>query len=255
MLLGNYSVFNKNSGREFGGRSNPYVIYKGGSLMQFYTGDSTISGETEKSSIFNGYRPPYTWRLAPVAGGLGSINNITLDNSITLLLVSGKNAESDLTINLDVTNAQLGLIVAAIANLSMIISTTANLTAIADLESDLTISTAVTSSLGALAEAVANLNIIVTVTGSQYAVGNMSADITSNTTLSPENLAAAVWNSIALAFNTSGTMGEIMNNIGAGADPWSTILPGTYTGDQAGKLVADLETLIKQVKALTSANL
>ena len=43
--------------------------------------------------------------------------------------------------------------------------------------------------------------------------------------------------------------------MGAVADPWSTTLPGTYTGDQAGAIVDRLETLIKQIKALTSAGL
>jgi hypothetical protein len=50
-------------------------------------------------------------------------------------------------------------------------------------------------------------------------------------------------------------MGEIMNNVGAGADPWSTILPGSYTGEQAGKIVADMEDLIRKIKALTTAGL
>lgn len=85
--------------------------------------------------------------------------------------------------------------------------------------------------------------------------GDISCNISSFSTLSPENLAAAVWNSIAASFNTSGTMGEIMNNVGAGADPWSTVLPGSYTGEQAGAIVDRLETLIKQVKSLTAAQL
>jgi len=86
--------------------------------------------------------------------------------------------------------------------------------------------------------------------------GDMSIDIVvTGTGLTLENVRAAVWDALAVDFNNTGTMGEIMNNVGAGADPWATTLPGSYTADQAGAIVDRLETLIKQVKALTTAGL
>ena len=86
--------------------------------------------------------------------------------------------------------------------------------------------------------------------------GNMQAPITIGATdpLSPEALAASLWNSIAANYNLNGTMGHIMNSVGAGTDPWQTNLPGSYTGIQAGKILADLEAITKQVKALTILN-
>jgi hypothetical protein len=85
--------------------------------------------------------------------------------------------------------------------------------------------------------------------------GDMSSDISSFSTLSPENLAAAVWNSIAAAYNNSGTMGEIMNNVGAGADPWSTILPASYTGTQAGAIMNRIQTLVDELHKLQGLNI
>ena len=74
----------------------------------------------------------------------------------------------------------------------------------------------------------------------------MSSDIILCSGLSPENIAAAVWNSLATAFNNPSTMGEIMNNVGAGADPWGTVLPGTYNAGEAGNILGNLLASIPQ---------
>ncbi len=86
MLLGNYNVFNKNSGRNVGGITDPTRWRASGALMNFYTGDHYVSGQTEKASFSNGYLPPYTWILAPKPGGLGSTLRISGTGSVALNL-------------------------------------------------------------------------------------------------------------------------------------------------------------------------
>jgi hypothetical protein len=61
------------------------------------------------------------------------------------------------------------------------------------------------------------------------ATGNLSGDITPFTELSPQNLAAAVWETIAADFNDPGTMGELLNSAGTAADPLLGIVEGTLT--------------------------
>lgn len=88
------------------------------------------------------------------------------------------------------------------------------------------------------------------------AYGNMSIDIVvTGTGLTTSNVGQAVFAALATLNNIPGTMGAKLNAAASAGDPWSTELPGSYTGDEAGKIVADLEILIKQVKALTSAGL
>lgn len=48
------------------------------------------------------------------------------------------------------------------------------------------------------------------------------------TELSPENLAASVWNSLAASFNAPGTMGELLNGAGSAGDPWIANIEGTH---------------------------
>jgi len=70
------------------------------------------------------------------------------------------------------------------------------------------------------------------------------------TELSPENLAAAVWNALAEMFNKPGTMGQKLNSAASAGDPWVTELPGNYTGDQAGSIIGRELLRIKHFLAL-----
>lgn len=70
---------------------------------------------------------------------------------------------------------------------------------------------------------------------------SLSGEWTPFTELSPENLAASVWNSVAADFNASGTMGEKLNAAGTAGDPWTTDLSGYNTADTAGKIVKQIK--------------
>ena len=78
--------------------------------------------------------------------------------------------------------------------------------------------------------------------------GNISSAISSVTTLSPENLAASVWNSLAAQFNTPGTMGNKLNAAGGASDPWGTQIPGSYVAGTAGYVIGNnLDTKLSAV--------
>jgi hypothetical protein len=53
-------------------------------------------------------------------------------------------------------------------------------------------------------------------------------------------IADAVWDEVLAGHLTAGTTGAALNASGGAGDPWSTTLPGAYTGDQAGRLLADI---------------
>jgi len=99
---------------------------------------------------------------------------------------------------------------------------------------------ALTGSINALAECVSSIIGSGSITNAlPFAIGNMSASITPFTELSPQNLAAEVWNSIANDFNTAGTMGYKLNAASSAGDPWSTTLPGVYTSGSAGFILGN----------------
>lgn len=54
-------------------------------------------------------------------------------------------------------------------------------------------------------------------------------------------IADAVWEeAIADHSGTSGSTAESLNAAGGAGDPWTTTLPGSYTGSQAGKILSDI---------------
>lgn len=93
--------------------------------------------------------------------------------------------------------------------------------------------------LGALAGAVCDIISSGELSGSISAKGFLYADITPFTSLSPESLAASVWNSVAAQFNNSGTMGNKLNSAGSAGDPWGTDLSTYTTPGTAGKKLKD----------------
>jgi hypothetical protein len=65
-----------------------------------------------------------------------------------------------------------------------------------------------------------------------------------NLSVAPPTAAAittAVWSEPLGAYNTAGTAGKSLMTAGNAADPWAALLPGSYTGHQAGNIIARLD--------------
>jgi hypothetical protein len=55
-------------------------------------------------------------------------------------------------------------------------------------------------------------------------------------------IADAVWDEASGDHLAAGSTGAALNAAGSAGDPWTTTLPGAYTGSQAGKMLADILT-------------
>lgn len=137
------------------------------------------------------------------------------------------------------------------------VNTTSSANIIGDgyIQGNLTITISTSASGDLLANINGTCNITITTSGNIIGIGYVQGTLNIGAQPSAEDIAQAVWQMQLPGGFSSGSAGSALGAVGSGADPWSTILPGTYTGDQAGKILADLETLIKQVKALTAAQL
>lgn len=102
--------------------------------------------------------------------------------------------------------------------------------------------------------ATANLAMVVPIGPATWAAGmtgaadlkgrlSMDAEFGGAEPLSPQGLAAAVWEALATDYNAAGTMGNKMNSASAAGDPW-TADPTSYATGSAG------EALVKAAKAL-----
>lgn len=76
---------------------------------------------------------------------------------------------------------------------------------------------------------------------------------------SAATIADAVWDEALSGHLAAGSTGEALNAAGSAGDPWTTSLPGAYTGSQAGKMLSDILTDTAEIGAagagLTNINL
>lgn len=179
---------------------------------RFY-GEYAVAGELEKSSVPNGYLPPYAWILAPKAGGLGCNVGISGVASVSNgNLAAGKNLEAILACTGDLSG-DCGLVVSLVAALIGSGAIT-DAVLIGKLEMVATVAATgnVTGTLNALGHAIAAITASASMSPEMNALANMEADITPFTELSPQSLAAAVWNTVASEYVESGTMGKKQND-------------------------------------------
>lgn len=112
--------------------------------------------------------------------------------------------------------------------------------------------------INAFAHILSDLTSSGTISLSSGAVpGDLAAIITSCSDLSPESLASAVWSALQISINNPGTAGAALLAAGSAGDPWSTILPASYTGTQAGAILDRIQTLIDElhkIQGLDSSN-
>jgi hypothetical protein len=239
MLLANYAQQNRNTVREWGmGFSNPLGQFRPTLFPAFYCPSQAAATGLDKSAFNNGYADLFAWHLSPKAGGLGSTNNLVGIAAVTPALSSGINVGATIAGVGDLTPPSLSLVTALASALAGTGAITADLAASLQLAASLAGSGDLTGSLGLIGWVVANLTGTGSITADARGTLSMSADITPFSELSPESLAAAVWNAIAASFNEAGTMGEKMNDAGSAANPWTEEIETGYTAEELLRLIA-----------------
>lgn len=99
----------------------------------------------------------------------------------------------------------------------------------------------------------AALSDILTDTGTAgVVVASLAANSVTASALATDavaEIADGVWDEALSGHLSAGSTGEALNAAGAAGDPWTTILPGAYTGSQAGKIVSDILTDTAEIGA------
>jgi hypothetical protein len=243
-LLGNMNVFNKIPGQSIGGQSlagDRPQSNKSGSKRNMFSGDYNL-GFNQKSQTPLGYNPPYCYTIALRSGGMATFRTITGSGEITLgRLVGGVNITAGITGSGNITNAAGSLIVSGLATIIGTGAVNGSLIGIATATATLAGQGNITAALGALGNLTAAIIGTGTITTSITATGYMTADIGGEgDAVTPASVAAAVWEAVASAYNSPGTMGNKLNSAGGAADPWGTSLPGTYSSGTAGYILGTL---------------
>lgn len=329
MLLGNYTQLNANPGSNIGGFSNPYNWLKLSNIMDFYTGEGVVIGVTDKSSFNNGYVHPYSWVLAPSAGGMamnaigvGSLSTdlipqylaladftgsgdlaatVQVFGNIIAAITGSSSFSADITAdgNIEIAFSGDGGITASItgdgyvtidmsgsgtlsagaalflnmiaamtgsgtlaADASLLVSMLCDMTGEGTLTASITgqhpISCSMTGTgtlsgnITAFANMLADLLGSGILSGGIGAIADMSVDmVVTGTGLSTENVGKFVWEAVLSDFSSNpDSAAAKLLAAGSAGDPWSTALPASYTGTQAGAIMDRIQTLVDELHQL-----
>ena len=204
-----------------------------GSLIGRFT-STTID---KRSAIPAGHRDGGAWALPLIAGELVCNTIDGVGTVAPLNLAGGLNAEAALA-GAGTLTAAAQLILSAVAALSGLGTMSAAAKGKLEAAASLAGSGALTSALAALAGAVAALGGVGSLTGTPRGTGSMSATITPFTDLSPQSLAASVWNALVVDFQDAGTMGLLLGEAGGGSSP-STIADAVWDEATSGHTAAE----------------
>lgn len=199
-LIGNYTVLNKNPGRAFAGSTVSDTRPQWGKPGALRGRYCNVAGFSSRSSVPNGYRPPYSWQIAITAGALSSTNLLLGSGTLAAAVAGGKNAAATLSGSGDLVSVGQ-LVVSAVAALtgSGTVSA-ANLLAVLNAAATLDGTGSLAAVAAAIGHAAATLDGTGSLTLTSYATGELAAAILPYADLSPEALAAAVWSSDQGAF-------------------------------------------------------
>jgi hypothetical protein len=183
------------------------------------------------AGVPSGHLAPSSWVLPYKPGAMSSFTNLVVTVTPgTLNLAAGVNINGSTTVTITVNPADGQLIVSAVGSTSITFNLAANLAGALSASGSTSFSFTVNNAtLGAIVDAVGAALVQFSNSATVRATGNLSGDITPFTELSPQSLSAAVWEALASAYNTPGSMGELLNSAGAAADPLLGVVEGGLT--------------------------
>jgi hypothetical protein len=240
MLLSNGRANFRTPGRLAGAQFNDLGGWSKGGFRNRDTGLSQAF-----SAYPNGYLAPKAFIL-PLKDG--AISSFTLAAGIiegSATLIPARNLEGTGTLAISVTNAQLDQIVSLVASGTMTISVAdAQLAGAANMDASSTMAITVADALcGAIFSVTASSSCSITGTGSTLtALAFMEAEAGGPTELSPEGLAAAVWNTVLADYNETGSTGEALANASSAGNPWDALLADNNDSGTFGERVQKLLT-------------
>lgn len=231
-----------------------------GALGSIYNGggscfsDRMPSGiQRASSGLFGEYagRPigalhPSSWMLPQKPGALSSHNEAQGSSTTTLSLASGRNIAASAD-GASTTQATLQLVVSLAGTSAGSAAVSGNVAAsLTAAGSTAAVSTAA-ATISALAWAYGTTEGGCAASLTPYATGRLYGSISPFTELSPENLAASVWESLAASFNDAGTMGNKLNTASSGGVDLGALADAVLAAAAATPIASN----IKQVNDIT----
>ena len=196
---------------------------------------------SELVGLPSGYRHPAAWMMPQKPGALATSARVSF--SATGAGALGLNAVASITLDMAINQAALALVVGGTASITFSIDLTPAIAGALFAETSFTgVSFTTDAVLGAKSGLGTTITMTFTPTATATANGSISATISgAGEAVTPQSVAAEVWNSVAAVFNAAGTMGNKMNSAASAGDPWGTPIPASYLAGTAGQILGTLQ--------------
>lgn len=224
-LLGNYSLLHKSPAHYATGTvgfSDSANWNKSGIVASRFFGEALAEHESMPPGFYAG-RAAYPPRIA---GRCSTVAAFTISGTASGAEGLPAAASGSITIN---AAAIGGLIAGGIASGTITISGTATAAGLAASSASGTISINANAIIGATAWGVANGTITVTGAAQAYGLAYGSATTIDTSSLTPQSVAAAVWNSILADYQTAGTAGKSLATASSGGVDYGLLAAAVRT--------------------------
>lgn len=239
-LIGNYSLLNRTIGRKIGASV---------SLMngEDYSPTSARRNRVTKFGKISGtpptYLAPISWVLPNSGGLMGASNLLNITGNISG--AAGRNLEAPMSSSITVTNAQLDQIVSFIASALLTMTASGELQAAVEMQASAVLALTTDANIQAIIDTLASGSMTITPNAILTALAHMNAEAGGPTPLSPEGLAAAVWDTVLADHQITGSTGKALSDAGGAGNPWSADITTNNTPGTFGALVQKLLTVAK----------
>jgi hypothetical protein len=199
-----------------------------------------------QTALPSGNLHPYGWMLPRTGGGMSI--RATGDGSLYADLVPTINGAIDFT-GTGTLSAEAALVISMFCDMIGSGSLEANIVGLLNMSVDLEGQGGLEASMSAFANMLIDLQGSGDLEATIAAYGNMSIDIVvTGTGLSTANVGQAVWEALISQFasNPDSAAAKLLS-AGSAGDPWSTTLPASYVGSQAGNILAQIQTLVDEL--------
>ena len=244
-LIGNYNVFNKSAGRwlagsSVAGASNAFCrsnYNKNSDWRKFSLQERSVPSTILRFAAKPDGYGATGWALPTRAGAISARNQSTATATFTGAMAAGR-ALAGVFAATSSFAATGQLVVSGSGTFTGTASFSGNIIAALAASGAFTGSSSFVGAVTAKGHAVGAFASAASFTATRYATGALAGSFTDVGTLTVANVGAAVWSSLASENNVAGTMGELLNNSGAGANPWTTEVESGLTALDALKIIA-----------------
>lgn len=194
-------------------------------------------------AVPSGHLAPSAWILPVKPGGMSAFTGTSITFTLgTLTLAEGRNLTGDVNFTFTVPGASLELVVSASGECTITWTPTGNLAGSLAAEGTTSITFTVDpTTLGAITDAIGTVGITFSGTATPYATGELSGDITPFTELSPQSLAAAVWEYATRTLTSGGGGGGGLTPTETAQAVWNALATDHNIADTMGRILLTRE--------------